>query len=268
MKLLDLFSGIGGFSLGMENAGFETVAFCEIEPFCRKVLNRHWPNVPIYNNVERLSYEQLAADGIVSDVICGGFPCQDVSIFGKGAGLGGERSGLWFEYFRLICEIQPSYAIVENVAALRFRGIDTLLGNLASIGYDAEWYSIPAAAAGAPHQRNRVWIVAYPKRDDKEPRLARFIHQQLVSIANHRRFRTQGYVCKAFQWFSAFSWWKNGGSVTDVIERSALHTPALCGAGNGIPDRMDRTKALGNAVTPGIPFILGSAIKEFEAARC
>lgn len=162
MNVLDLFSGIGGFSLGLERAGFKTVAFCEIDPFCRRVLAKHWPNVPCYEDVRTLSAQHITADGLVPEVICGGFPCQDISVAGKGAGLAGERSGLWSEFARLIGELRPRYAIVENVSALLGRGLGTVLGDLSSIGYDAEWHCIPASAIGAPHRRDRVWIVAYP----------------------------------------------------------------------------------------------------------
>lgn len=162
LRVLDLFSGIGGFSLGLERTGgFETVAFCEIEKFPRKVLAKHWPEVPIYDDVRKLTAERLAADGIAVDVICGGFPCQDISLAGKGAGIEGERSGLWSEYARIIGELRPQYVLVENVAALLGRGLDRVLGDLASLGYDAEWHCIPASAVGAPHRRDRIWIVAY-----------------------------------------------------------------------------------------------------------
>ncbi len=128
LRVLDLFSGIGGFSLGLERTGgFKTVAFCEIESFPRKVLAKHWPEVPIYEDVRQLTVERLATDGISVDVICGGFPCQDISVAGKGAGLAGERSGLWSEFARLIGEIRPRYAIVENVAALLSRGLGDVL---------------------------------------------------------------------------------------------------------------------------------------------
>jgi DNA (cytosine-5)-methyltransferase 1 len=160
VKVLDLFSGIGGFSLGLERAGMQTVAFCEIEPFCRKILRKHWPSVPIYEDVTKLTAKQLTTDGISVDVICGGFPCQDISTAGKGAGIGGERSGLWKEYARLIGQLRPRYVIVENVSALLGRGLSVVLGDLAEIGYDAEWHCIPASAVGAPHRRDRVWIIA------------------------------------------------------------------------------------------------------------
>jgi DNA (cytosine-5)-methyltransferase 1 len=167
MNVLDLFSGIGGFSLGLERAGMRTVAFCEIEPFQRAVLTERWPEVPIYDDVRTLTADRLRSDGISVDVICGGFPCQDISAAGKGAGLDGERSGLWTQYARIIGEVRPAFVIVENVAALLARGLDRVLGDLAALGYDAEWHCIPASAVGAPHRRDRIWIVAYPNSAER-----------------------------------------------------------------------------------------------------
>jgi DNA (cytosine-5)-methyltransferase 1 len=164
-RILSLFAGIGGFDLGLERTGgFKTVAFCEIDPFAVRVLNKHWPNVPVYGDVRDLTCDRLWADGAFPNVIVGGFPCQDISLAGKGAGLAGERSGLWSEYARLIGEIRPKFVIVENVAALLSRGLGDVLGDLASLGYDAEWHCIPASAVGAPHRRDRIWILAYPQR--------------------------------------------------------------------------------------------------------
>ena len=175
MKVLDLFSGIGGFSLGLERAGFETVAFCEIEEYPRKVLKKHWPDVPIYEDVRNVTREQLEADGIGRiDVITGGFPCQDISVAGKQAGITGERSGLWGELARIISEVRPRYAIVENVTALlsgdRGGWFGRVLGDLAEIGYDCEWHCIPASELGAHHHRDRVWIIAYPDNDGLQKR--------------------------------------------------------------------------------------------------
>ena len=179
VNVLDLFSGIGGFSIGLERAGMRTVAFCEIDPYCRRVLARHWPDVPVYDDVRTLTRETLADTycqrcretrrsedwggtcGCGPQVICGGFPCQDISTAGKGAGITGERSGLWKEYARIIGEVRPRYAIIENVSALLSRGIGDVLYDLSALGYDAEWHCIPASAVGAPHRRDRVWIVAY-----------------------------------------------------------------------------------------------------------
>jgi len=163
LKVLDIFSGIGGFSLGLDRAGMETVAFCEIEPFCLGILEKHWPKTRIFTDIKILNKELLSRSGVASiNVIAGGFPCQDISCAGKQRGIEGSRSGLWKEYKRLINELRPDYAIIENVANLRSRGLVTVLQDLWEIGYDAEWHCIPASAIGAPHRRDRMWIVAYP----------------------------------------------------------------------------------------------------------
>lgn len=169
LKVLDLFSGIGGFSLGLESTGgFETIAFCEIERYPRAVLAKNWPGVPQYEDIRDLTARRLATDGLRPNVICGGFPCQDISSAGNRAGIGGKRSSLWFEFARLIGELRPRYAIVENVSALLVRGLGDVLGSLAEIGYDAEWHCIPASAVGAPHIRDRIWIIAYPQHPDAD----------------------------------------------------------------------------------------------------
>lgn len=164
LHVLDLFSGIGGFSLGLERTGgFRTVAFCEIDPFCRRVLAKHWPEVPCYDDIRTLTADRLRADGIAVDVICGGFPCQDISNGGHRVGIGGERSGLWSEIARLSGELRPDFIILENVAALLGRGLGRVLGDLAALWYDAEWHCLSASDLGAPHERDRIWIVAYPE---------------------------------------------------------------------------------------------------------
>ena len=160
MKVLDLFSGIGGFSLALERVGFQTAMFCEIDPFCQSILRKHWPHVPICDDIKSLKIVPKVASKI--DLICGGFPCQDISLAGEKIGIRGERSGLWKEFKKIIKKVRPSYAIIENVAALRTNGLITVLQDLWSIGYDAEWEIISAAQVGAPHRRDRIWIVAYP----------------------------------------------------------------------------------------------------------
>lgn len=157
-RILDIFSGIGGFSLGLEKSGMETVAFCEINPFCQKVLNKHWPSIPLFSDITSLSKTYLPQ----IDIIAGGFPCQDISVAGKQKGITAKRSGLWKEFARLINEIRPKYAIIENVANLRSQGLISVLQDLWKIGYNAEWHCIPASAFGAPHRRDRIWIIAYP----------------------------------------------------------------------------------------------------------
>lgn len=154
LKVLDLFSGIGGFSLGLERTGgFETVAFCEIDPFCQKVLKKHWPDTPIYNDVRNLEY-----DGPV-DVICGGYPCQPFSTAGRRKGKEDDRH-LWPAMFDLIQKYRPAWVIGENVAGHVSMGLDDVLIDLAGADYSARPFVIPACAVDAPHRRNRVWVIA------------------------------------------------------------------------------------------------------------
>jgi DNA (cytosine-5)-methyltransferase 1 len=152
-----LFAGIGGFDLGFERAGFKTVWQVEIDPYCQKVLAKNFPEAGRFGDIRECGRHNLKS----VDVICGGFPCQDISNAGKRAGIEGERSGLWSEMHRIIRELRPAYVLVENVAALLGRGMGVVLGDLAEIGYDAEWEVVSAADMGAPHLRERVWIMAY-----------------------------------------------------------------------------------------------------------
>ncbi len=183
-----LFSGIGGFDLGFERAGIRTIWQVEIDAYCRRVLEKRFPHAKRHGDVRTVGKHNLEW----VDVLSGGFPCQDISNAGKRAGIGGERSGLWSEYARIICELRPRYVVVENVAALLGRGIERVLGDLASIGYDAEWQSIRASDVGAPHRRERIWILAYP---DTERRYGRADEagrelgwpQQAFSAAGARR---------------------------------------------------------------------------------
>jgi DNA (cytosine-5)-methyltransferase 1 len=262
MNVLDLFSGIGGFSLGLERAGMRTVAFCEIDPFCRRVLAKHWPNVPCYDDVRSLTADRLRADGIAADVICGGFPCQDISVAGTGAGIAeGTRSGLWSEYARIIGELRPRYVIVENVAALLHRGLDRVLGDLAALGFDAEWHCIPACAIGAPHVRDRVWIIAHPQ------------HKQRGSMDTAARHGTEPNSCDKVAAVAGLARLPErrrlltSRQITDAAASShqwRLTEPALCRADDGLPDRVDRIKALGNAVVPQIAELIGRAIMSKE----
>lgn len=234
LRVLDLFSGIGGFSLGLERTGgFETVAFCEIEEFPRRVLAKHWPNVPCYEDVRTLTAARLAADGIAVDVICGGFPCQDISSAGRRAGLGGARSGLWSEYARLVCELRPKFVIVENSAELLSVGAGDVLADLAAIRYGAAWDCIPAAVLGAPHGRDRIWIVAYSEE-------IAGVHEPDVGCELRRWVSDAGNAWPACPW--------------------GTPSAAVCRVDDGIPNRVDRTGALGNAVVPKIPELIGNAI--------
>jgi len=162
MKILDLFAGIGGFSLAASwvwGDEHETIGFCDIDEYCEKTLKKNFPNIPYYNDVQKLNGSKLGK----VDIICGGFPCQDISLAGKGLGIEkGKRSGLWSEFNRLIGELRPKYAIIENVAAITSRGLNIVLRDLAETGYDAEWQCISAREVGARHKRERIWIIAYP----------------------------------------------------------------------------------------------------------
>jgi DNA (cytosine-5)-methyltransferase 1 len=243
LNVLDLFSGIGGFSLGLERAGMRTVAFCEIEPYARAVLRKHWPNVPCYDDVRTLTADRLNSDGIVPDVICGGFPCQDISYAGNGAGIEGARSGLWSEYARLIGELRPKFVAMENVTALLNRGLGNVLRDLAEIGYDAEWHCIPASAVGAPHRRDRWWLVGYPQRvNDPGQIIASIPHQSWPEARLGELVRIS----------------------SPAFRDEAIS--ALGGMDDGLPDELDRLRCLGNAVVPQIPEIIGRAIMKHELA--
>lgn len=286
LRVLSLFAGIGGFDLGLERTGgFETVAFCEIDPFCRKVLAKHWPNVKQYEDVRELTADTLARDGIAVDVIAGGFPCQDISLAGEGAGLEGERSGLWSEIARLVGEVRPQFVIVENVSALLGRGLGQVLGELASLGYDAEWHCIPAAAVGAQHIRDRIWILACPEHaglsvgrgivaafaegiqrsrvhfdveeggaEQAAALLADAIVSRLQGAEQPQQHRTQS-ECREERpsWTIAecgpLPHWRDWSS-----------EPRVGRVVDGVPDRTHRIKALGNAVVPQIPELIGHAI--------
>lgn len=301
MRVLDLFSGIGGFSLGLERAGFKTVAFCEIDPFCRRVLAKHWPEVPIYDDVRDLSAARLSADGIAIDVVCGGFPCQDISGAGLKAGINGSRSGLWSEYARLIGELRPSYVIVENVADLLIRGIDRVLGDLAALGYDAEWHCIPACAVGAPHERDRVWIIAHAQGQSGRRRVVE------DRGAKQDRTKPENGTGEGKAWLVAYAkslrrrarWTRrpNPGaprkqdqqqpqasanappmlrpSIIRQQQDRALrehwstdwqsYAASLRGMDDGVSGRIHGLAALGNSVVPQIPELIGRAILEAAA---
>jgi DNA (cytosine-5)-methyltransferase 1 len=301
-KVIDLFSGIGGFSLGLEATGhFETVAFCEIEEFPRKVLKKHWPDIPIYEDVKNVTAERLRTDGVISNgdriVVTGGFPCQDISVAGHQKGITAERSGLWTELHRIIGELRPEYAIVENVSALLSgpseqpgEWFGKILGDLAEIGFDARWYSIQAADMGAPHKRNRVWIVGYPECNGL---VTAKIKRSIVTSSNNDKKRQNKTIESKGTSRSEYS--KNVAD-SDSIERNEHETdkrdgkfkaqkisgnrsclprmgewwatePNVGRVANGIPNRVDRLKGLGNAIVPQIATLLADTIIRHESER-
>ena len=236
LRVLDLFSGIGGFSLGLERTGgFETVAFCEIEEFPRRVLEKHWPEVPCHDDVRTLNVEPG-----IADVVCGGFPCQDISNAGERAGISGERSGLYREMVRTIRVVRPRYAVMENVAALLHRGLGEVVGDLAEIGYDAEWHCLPAGHFGASHERDRIWIIANSQE-------ARCPH-------------IEGWTGPAEQ--------VRGQIITsdDVGRRPRQRSaePALVRVVHGVSADVDAVAALGNSIHPSVAEIIGQAILKAE----
>lgn len=247
LRVLDLFSGIGGFSLGLERTGgFETVAFCEIEPFPRRVLAKHWPGVPCYENVNNLTGNALARDRVSVDVITGGFPCQDISLAGPGAGINGTRSGLFFQVERLIGELGPKWVILENVAALLGRGLAAVLQSFSALGLHAGWHCIPASAVGAVQNRDRVWIVANPCKD----RMQRFLAGFDLGAVGQRRACRQADLPQVYAAPLAASRWPQ---------------PIVCGGRGRFPHWVDRVGALGNSVYPDIPELIGHAILAAEA---
>lgn len=260
LKVLDLFSGIGGFSLGLERTGgFETVAFCEIEPFCRRVLAKHWPNVRQYEDVRTLTADTLRRDGIAVDVITGGFPCQDISTAGKLSGMGdGTRSGLFTEIIRLVGELRPEFIILENVANLLSgpsdgpgRWFGRVLGDLAECGYDAEWRNIPAWLVGSPHERERVWIVAYPKQERRSGILPHFLSQREAAVYGESKAAIALAASRRL----------------DERARGDVDGEPLCfSSHDGLPDLVAKLGAVGNAVVPAIPELIGYAILESLAA--
>lgn len=250
MRVLDLFSGIGGFSLGLERAGMQTVAFCEIDPFCQRVLAKHWPEVPQYEDV---ATSDFASVGSV-DLVAAGFPCQDISYAGRGAGLAGKRSSLFWHVLRTASLVGRPVLLLENVAALLRRGMGSVLGAMATFGYDAEWHCIPAASVGAPDVRDRVWIIANPQHPDAH-RVGSYpakIHLQRGSELRHQQDGVAGPVLSSLPrrgerlGSGAFGEWRPEPGIRRVAERT--------------PQVVDRVRALGNTVKPIIPEIIGRAI--------
>jgi DNA (cytosine-5)-methyltransferase 1 len=293
VRVLDLFSGIGGFSLGLEAAGMQTAMFCEIEPYCRAVLAKHWPGVPIHDDVRTLDRVVVAQKTGPVDLVCGGFPCQNISVAGRGEGLEGDRSRLWFEYRRIIEEIAPRWVVIENVPALRSRGLDVVLGGLAALGYDAEWHCIPASAVGAPHRRDRVWIVANANGDSRAPRALHpgegsggrdagggGVSEAVADADGSREQQSRGPERQerrrvgdggedvAYAEHGGLGWRDAPGPLlgTSAVVPSGWWgaEPDVGRVANGVPSRVDRLRALGNAVVPVIPYIIGQAIMRAE----
>ena len=280
MKVLDLFSGIGGFSLGLERAQMETVAFCESDPYCQKVLKKHWPHTPIFDDVKKLRKKDLPDD---IDLICGGFPCTNISVAGKKEGIDGSQSGLWKEFYRLIKEIYPRWVIIENVANLRSLGLARVIKDLWKIGYECEWHIISARSVGACHLRERVWIIAYVtntaseglERSDEHPGRRKAISKkgksESESVCFDREDKpTDANVPRLWKSFATekekSEWWTEAtASFSDWRETES----EFCRVDDGLPHRLDKDRksrimALGNSVVPFIPELIGELIMRYE----
>ena len=267
MRFGSLFAGIGGLDLGFERAGFECRWQVEIDDYAQAVLRKHWPDVPKYRDVRECGAHNLEqVDGII-----GGFPCQDLSVAGKGAGINGTRSGFFFELTRIVREVGPRFVVLENVSALLHRGMGDVLGELAESGYNAQWDCIPAAAVGAPHLRDRIFIVATssrisdPGRDQLREQRQRNGQQHPVAappvagddgppepLANAaggpRGFAQPHRVSTGWATAEPGKRRRYGGRVNDWWEAE----PDVGRVANGVPARVDRLRCLGNAVVPQV----------------
>ena len=294
IKIGSLFAGIGGFERGIEAAieGAETIWQVEREPFCQKVLRKHWPNSKIYNDVRDITRENVEP----VDMLIGGFPCQDISLAGKGEGLNGKKSGLWWEMHRIIRELRPRIVVMENVSAITIRGGLDVLGSLASIGYDAEWRIIAARDFGAPHRRDRWFCVAWPSSDSTSDRrnLCRKENTKSPPISkekppfneskngqenpirdNRNSYVSQESTDSISSLCKSISERTKQMEKTDISKRRSgqnerIHEgnywkryeapPPLCRVDDGIPDRIHRLKALGNAIVPQCSEYVGRMI--------
>jgi len=272
LRMIDTFSGIGGFSLAARwLGGIETVQFVEREPFCQRILSKHWPTVPIHDEIFTFNPTPHSVD-----IVCGGFPCQDISQAGKGAGLAGSRSGLFYELLRVVRLVGPRYIVLENVAAITYRGMDDVLGALAEAGYDAEWACIKASDVGACHQRDRWWCVAYPQSqqrhdggsaDPAEPTraAAELGDGDGADAANTIGQRCPQRILPSFAPQDGQSAWPDAPRRLNPDWRSYLSQPVLRRGNDGLSGRMDRLKALGNAVVPQVAMVPLARVLELEA---
>ncbi len=287
VRIGSLFSGIGGLERGLELAGLGPVEWqCEIDPWCRRVLAKHWPGVRRFRDVSKV------VNPPVVDLICGGFPCTNISFAGKGEGLDGDESGLWWEYARIIREAQPRWVVIENVAALVNRGLDVILWSLAESGYDARWDCIPAAAIGAPHRRDRLFVVARLADSDGGRRESERLKDwepghagtpgdiadgcgstQLADPGSERQQEGDGSGeqrgrAAAERGYPAV-WPPRPDDMHAWRQVPALSQPSLCRLADGVPERLVRNrrqalKAYGNAVVPMVSEVIGRMIMAAE----
>jgi len=273
MKVLDLFSGIGGFSLGLEWAGMSTVAFCERDPYCTTILNKHWPDTPVHNDVRNLDGKDYA-DSI--DLVAGGFPCQPFSVAGNRRGSDDDRH-LWPEMLRIIQEAKPRWVIGENVFGLINMALDDVQADLEREHYEVRKFVLPAVAVDAHHRRDRVFIIAY-----RDPTLA---HSH-----GEGRLQQEGLECEVRRWsgdsgkesdpmayaynegLQGWSQTRDSASEGEIAIKQSSRLgepcrgrdwpvePRVGRVANGIPNRVDRIKGLGNAVVPQLIQAIGELV--------
>ncbi len=257
MKVGSLFSGIGGLDLGLERAGMEIVWQVENDPYCRKVLRKHWPEVLLLGDVKEIDFKTLP----IVDLICGGFPCQPVSCAGKRRGKEDER-WLWPEFHRAIRETRPQWVLVENVPGLLsiedgrlFAGI---LGDLAASGYDAEWDMLCANQFGVPQKRERVFLIASSTQFNQ----CAIFYQNTLHVKGHQK------GLDVFNRDTTDSYHENNrkGTLSILGNPNGAEIPygERSGTDDGFPDRLDRLKCLGNAVVPQVAEWIGKRIMENE----
>jgi DNA (cytosine-5)-methyltransferase 1 len=257
---LSLFAGIGGFDLGAYWAGlrFDGHYFSEIDQYAAGVFQKRFPEAVALGDVRSIEYDKLPKGDWI---ITGGPPCQDISVAGKGAGLDGDRSGLWFEYARIIGKIRPRFAIMENVGALTFRGLDRVIRSLAEIGYDAEWQDIRASDVGAPHRRERIWIVSYPHiiDDDTSGHGTGKICGERSPETEVSRNDPDADSKRCQELLDQITTWAgdaNSPSCRNGIGNFWAVEPGVGRVANGVSSRVDRLKGLGNSVVPQIPELI------------
>lgn len=251
MKSIELFAGIGGITLAAEWAGIETIAFCEQNEFCQKVISKNFPDRPIYDDVCTLTKDRLVADGVIEengtvDIISGGYPCQPFSLAGKQLGDGDERY-LWGEFFRLVQELRPTWVVGENVYGHVNNGMPVVISDLESEGYEVRAVVLQAADVGAPHKRERVFVVAcHPHRQSV------LQEDQTVSTFRSERQAWQSLTWKHWREFSELHW--------------SVPEPGIRGMDDGIPRELDKSRliALGNAVVPQQIYPVFKMIAEYS----
>jgi len=287
LKLLDTFAGIGGFSYAAEKlvGGFETTQFIEINPYCQKVLKKHWPTIPIHNDIKTFTAEPFQFDAV-----CGGFPCQDISVAGLQKGITKEtRSGLFYELMRVIRMVRPKFVVLENVAAIVNNGLDIVLGELSQAGYDAEWAVISASSLGAAHRRSRWWLVAYPNSigcGGGSSKGCSIQERQLLQSERQERevgSKTEGCSSKSTNSFSTrtqiqyeqrrSSVWNlpssygEKGSTLNPNWQAYESKPCLCRGNDGLSHWTHRLKALGNSVVPQVAAIPLQRVLDLESIK-